>query len=273
MSVQPLCRYLAEDPQQLATSASRKSTLYLVAARVSQVAIVLLTASVCAVGLGLLTVPPFWLALIAIGGVIALTPLASKCQTLSREHKNIAEIQQKVADAVLEVKSWSGEQLKDFFTDNQISSPPQDVDLTRLIGRFVAYGKIIEEQGEEIEQNNGVQHDPKNPTLEHAHKAKAWSILEETVLPLKLESAVLLQSMIEPTRNIELSDDFDIIQKSFDLRNMDAVLGRKWVYIQQKDANKPLTIQTVDRKKIPELQRLLFTLNSIPEETEVLDQE
>lgn len=263
MAVQPLCRYLAQDPQDRATSASRKSTLYIVAARVAQVAIVLLTASVCAVGLGLLAVPPFWLALIAIGGVIALTPLASKCQVLSREHRQIADFEQKVVDEIDIVSKWSQEDLNTFYSKNEIQLLKDQRDLTRLIARFNAYEKVIEGYKNNFET---LYQDNSDPIIEHANRTKAWELLEEGIFPLKLESAILLQSMIEPTKNLELAKICTVTQKTFDLRNMDLRLEQDEVYL-TKDRDS-LNVHQMNEITIPELRKALFgELPSISEES------
>lgn len=248
MAITPLCRRLAESPQEVANSNYTKAVLFDIAAKVAMIAAVAISAGFLAVSLGLTPIItlPLGLALIAILGFIGLMPLSSKLQSWANEHYRTATLEQKVADCLGEINNWTEDEVRAYLIAHQIdpaalpiaslAAKKPEAPLTALlplIARANAWKSIYEESLTAANRNISFE----NPqgreellALEFDHKRIGWDILESQALPAAFDYAVALQSILRPTEEISLDQIGVIKNRPYVLRMLDIAAERPQVY-------------------------------------------
>jgi len=207
-----LTHYLRESPDLIAQQLSRQARMWDIAAKVTLAALFVITSAVMIMAvLGTAILTPGYLA-IALGLAIA-TPILyhyeRKFAIRSQQLTYDALVEKNVAEYLRQLKSWKSQAIADFYKKHRITAETNR-SLLPLIARFnfweqVAANALAEAYhylNDELAKNQLVKQPKEILNLSHQH---GWKIIEEVVLPAKLQSAVTIGLLHNPNREIELS--------------------------------------------------------------------
>jgi hypothetical protein len=245
-------KYLVESPQENYIALSRRATLHNLAAKIALVAITLIATATMAIvlmGLTLTGIAP-----IALVGSIFATPLLyilnETCYKIGKEAKSLAEIENAVG---LIFEKISNSDLEAFEKDGvPIQSLGDIKERLVLLARFIFWRDtaiLSEKYADEllgkhpkIDEILAAPIDPMYVSeLCYKYREKGFFTLENETLPAIMQSAVMLQLIINPYQNLEISDVGQTTPKPLHFRLSERTYDQLDTYLIFKDKSiKPL---------------------------------
>ncbi len=243
-----LSRYVTELPQKIAHERSRKAALYSLASKVCLVAFIAIVAVFLAISIGLLsplspalTIPLIFSALPLLEGGLSLDCSEAARQAIDTAHE------------FARIRHWTSPQIKAFFEKHHLSLEKLPMDLLRkanpkeplraLLPAIASYNYLCHKAEKHFkEHENNLYNRTENPILRHHGRLGGWKKLECEAIPAALQAALVLQTISQPTLQLQLADLGACTPKAFDQRRFDQLLEGSDAYFVFKDqARAPLT--------------------------------
>jgi hypothetical protein len=271
MSVAPVAsptiptHYLRESPEIVARQLDRKAKLWDIAAKVTMAALfaigtVVLTIAI--IGSSTLSTP---FALIILGLVLlspVLTYLNKKFAEWAEKNHNLAEVEHGVAEHLKKIRHWQLADIQAFYETQHLAIEPE-LAMLPLIARFNYWKERAENAVVEAKKHidkdypdNYLQNLARD--IRYQTREYGWSLLENEALPAKLQSAVILQLIIQPNQELELPQIGRCCAVTFGQRFCEQLFDNEDSYFEFADGRKPLLATTISDSSPADLRQKLF---------------
>jgi hypothetical protein len=256
-----LSRTVTEIPQIIADQQQRKVALYNLASTVCLVALVAIAAGVLAISIGFLSPLPTVLALALI---LSAFPLQMGVQTFMMKSSHCWDAARQATDRAKEldrIRHWKDPQIKAFFKEHHLSFEKLPMDLLRqvnpkeplraLLPAIASYNYLCQKAQTQFSKHvDNLHNSIEDPTLHYQERLIGWHILEYNAIPTALQAALVLQTISQPTLQLELDDLGACHAKEFDQRRFDQLLDGNDEYFVFKDEKRPALTFTAAQEMV-----------------------
>ncbi len=258
--------YLTESSEIVARQHDRKELMWNIAAKVTLVALFVIGAAVLtAVILGstVLSTPLSWL----IFGLVLTTPVLGYMEDhfvkWANQHHAIAEIEHGVADHLTKIVLWKQSDIKTFYEQQRLPGPASLATLP-LVARFNYWKEktdsLLAEARKHLDPDvpgSYIKEQP-DPAARYQERDIGWDILECNALPAKLQSAIILQMIYRPDREIDPARIGACRSVSMGQRLCEQILDHKDSYFEFADRRPPVALITVRDSSPADLRLRIF---------------
>jgi len=270
----PLSRYVIEKPREKSDALMSKSRWHAVAAKVCMAAFLAIAAVAISISIGIAIPMPAALLIALVIGTVPLQIANTHFRASSAAYEVLAAAERGKANELEKIQNWTCQDIKSFLKEHRIleSSLPMG-DLKKIdskeplrallpaIARYRYWQQQTETQFLRYQAN--LHNKSEVESLRTAGRIRAWSILEDQVVPAALQAALMLQIIAQPTLQVAWENLGECKMKSFDQRMFDRWLDRSDEYFVFQEPNRPrLNLEElcalIDPLKIDDLRLKLF---------------
>ena len=262
----PHNHYLVDSPALKAREHDQSALMWNIATRVTTVAIFAITVAVLTVailGSAILSSSFSWLLL----GLVITSPglgfLEHNFGQWAKQHSNEALIEHGVADELKKIAHWNQDNIRSFYQQQRLNSSLM-LESLPLIARFNYWKQMADASMVEAERHldpkapgNYLEHQT-NPAIRFQERETGWEMLENEALPARLQSAVILQMLVQPDRAIELDQIGSCRPLPLGQRLCEQILEHNDSYFEFADKRPPLVLTTVKDSSPADLRLKLF---------------
>lgn len=250
VSQPPLSRYVTELPRVKSDELMSKARWNSVAAKICTVAFLAIAAVAIAISVGIAIPMPAAVLIALVIGTIPLQFANTRFRANSSQYIVLAAEERGKANELEKIQNWKGQDIKSFLDQHRIleSSLPMDAlrkadsqeplrALLPAIARYLYWQQQTETQFLRYQAN--LHNKTEIESFRNAGRVRAWSILEQQVVPAALQAAFMLQIIAQPTLQLEWESLGTCKMKAFDQRMFDQLLDHTDEYFIFQEPNRP----------------------------------